>query len=172
MKLVNFALFQLAWFACVFGAASGRAALGAGVALALLAIHFAWCTADRRADASLIVAAVAFGAVADSSLLALHRVEYAAPLGENVAPLWILTLWAWFAATQMHSMTWLQARPLAAIVLGLVGGPLSYLAGERMGALRFVEPRWQGLALGAAVFCVATFCLSRAARRLRARPVP
>ena len=66
-------------------------------------------------------------------------------------------------------MTWLHARPLAAVVLGVVGGPLSYLAGERMGALRFLEPRWQGLALGAVSFGVATCGLSRLASRMRAR---
>lgn len=169
MKLVNFALFQAAWFACVLGAASGKVVLGTALALALLGVHFVWCTRDRRADARLIAVAVTFGAVADSLLLAVGRVEFVAPLASAFAPAWILTLWAWFAATQLHSMTWLQARPLVAVVLGVVGGPLSYLAGERMGALRFLEPRWQGLALGAVSFGVATLGLSRLALRVRSR---
>lgn len=169
MKLVNFALFQAAWFACVLGAGSGNVVLGTAVAVALLGVHFVWCTRDRRADARLIAVAVSFGAVADSLLLAFDRVEYVAPLTSTFAPAWILTLWAWFAATQLHSMTWLQARPLAAVVLGVVGGPLSYLAGERMGALRFVEPRWQGLTLGAVSFGIATVGLSRLALRVRSR---
>lgn len=166
---VNFALFQLAWFACVLGAASGRVGLGCGIAVVALAAHFAWWTADRRADLVLVGVAVAFGAIADSSLIALGRIEYVAPLAGRFAPAWILVLWAWFAATQMHSMQWLQARPLLAIALGLVGGPLSYVAGERLDALRFVEPRGTGLAMGAVVFGLATLGLSRLARHLRSR---
>jgi len=166
VKLVNFAAFQGAWFACVIGAAKGWPGVGAAAGLALLALHFAWFTHDRRGDAILAAVAVAYGAVADSLASALGRIDYVAPLPGGLAPVWILVLWAWFAATQQHSMTWLRTRPLLAVALGGVGGPLSYLAGERLGALRFLEPRAQGLALGAVVFGLATYGLSRLALRL------
>jgi uncharacterized membrane protein (UPF0136 family) len=36
-------------------------------------------------------------------------------------------------------MSWLKGKPLLASVLGAIFGPLSYMAGERLGAMEFVN---------------------------------
>ena len=54
--------------------------------------------------------------------------------------LWMVSLWAGFAATLGHSLEWLQGRLRTAAVLGSVAGPLAYLAGERFGAMTIETP--------------------------------
>lgn len=47
------------------------------------------------------------------------------------------------------SLRWLQPRPLLAAVLGLVGGPLAWYAGARLGALELPDPSLALSVLGA-----------------------
>ncbi|MEM8768422.1 MAG: DUF2878 family protein, partial [Pseudomonadota bacterium] len=47
--------------------------------------------------------------------------------------------------TVNHSMAWLQPRPWLAGVLAAVFAPVTYLAGERLGAVTVVEPLRLGM---------------------------
>jgi hypothetical protein len=144
--VVNIVAFEIGWFACVLGAAHGRPMLGLAVAAAVIAIHL-WLAAERAREALLIGAAVALGAIWDTSMGHLGWIAYAAAgPWSGFAPLWILALWALFATTLDVSMRRLQTRPLLAALLGLVGGPLSYLGAARLGACELVE---RGSALAA-----------------------
>ena len=139
-KLVNLALYQVGWFACVFGAAGGRPWAGAGVALGLVAIHLA-LVRDREREAKLLLAAAALGLFLDSLQLNLGVFRY--PSGTPVsglAPPWIVALWLQFATLLHFGLRWLVGRYLLAAVLGFVGGPLSFWGGERLGAIQFSSP--------------------------------
>lgn len=109
--------------------------------------------------------AVLLGLVADSVLLATGWIAY--PNGDwlpGLAPYWIVCLWALFATTLNVSMRWLSGRYLLAAVFGAIGGPLSYLAGARLGAMSFVDavPALIALAIGWA--CAMPFLVWLAAR--------
>jgi hypothetical protein len=145
--LVNFAAFQLGWFACVLGAASAAAWVGLLAAGLGIALHLA--LAERPGQESrLIVLAVLMGLVVDSLLVNSGWLRYASPGPlPGLAPYWILAMWALFATTLNTSMSWLKGRPWLAVLLGAVFGPLSYLAGQRLGALEFVDCRPGMLAL-------------------------
>lgn len=137
--LVNFAAFQLGWFACVLGAANASAWVGLLVAGLAITLHLA--LAERPGQESrLIGAAVLMGLVADSLLVNSGWLRYASPGPfSGLAPVWIVAMWALFATTLNVSMGWLKGRPGLAVLLGAVFGPLSYLAGQRLGALEFVD---------------------------------
>ena len=51
-------------------------------------------------------------------------------------------------------MGWLKGRPALAALLGAIGGPASYIAGQKLGGIQFVEygPAIAALAVGWAVF--------------------
>ena len=139
-KLANFALFQLGWFSCVLGAANGLPWAGPLVVLAAVAVHLALVRRPAL-ELKLVLAAALLGLLADSLLLATGWVAY--PNGEWVpgfAPYWIIAMWVLFATTLNVSMRWLRRSMPLALIAGAVGGPLSYLAGERLGAIQFVEP--------------------------------
>jgi len=81
-------------------------------------------------------------------------------------PIWILGLWLQFATTLHFSLGWLSKRyPLAAL-LGLIGGPLAFLGGERLGAATFGDPRALSLGLIALAWAIALPVLVRFADQL------
>lgn len=139
-KLINFVLFQTGWFACVLSSAAGRPWLGALTALAILAWHIVRAQRPSQ-EVFLILIAMLVGTLWDSVLVWQSWLQYpAGNLLPNMAPYWIVVMWALFASTLNLSLRWLKQHLLLAIVLGAVAGPLAYYAGARLGAVDFVHP--------------------------------
>lgn len=161
-QVANFILFQLGWFSCVLGAANGAAWVGPLVVLAVVIIHLV-LSLRPASELILIMSAILIGLVADSLLFATGWISY--PSGVLMAPLapyWILAMWALFATTLNVSMGWLKNRFALALIMGAVGGPLSYWAGQKLGAITFIEPVPALLAL-AAVWAIAMPLLAKLA---------
>jgi hypothetical protein len=57
-------------------------------------------------------------------------------------------MWLLFGTTLSESLSWLQGRWVLAAIAGAVGGPLSYLAGENLGAIELAAPTNALLMLG------------------------
>ena len=149
MKLaINFFAFQIGWFASVLGAANAMPWLGPVVLIFVLAIHFSMT--DRPAqEALLVLACAAIGIWFDSIFVAAGWIAY--PSGQwhaMLAPYWIVTMWMLFATTINVSMSWLKGRLLLATATGAVAGPLSYVAGQKLGGLEFVQPVFAIVGLG------------------------
>ncbi len=146
--LLNLVSYQTGWLACVLGAARGVPAIGAGIALVLMAVHLIRARQPAQ-ELRLIGIAALLGACWDSALGALHLIRYSSGiLASDLAPYWIVALWMLFATTLNSSLAWLQQRLIVAGALGAAGGPLAYYGAERCGALQLLRP---GLAL--AVLC-------------------
>lgn len=139
-NLVDFALFQLFWFAAVLGAARGSMWLGPLAVALFLAVHLALIgsTLERLRELRFALAAGVAGALVDSLLLRFDVTAY--PTSVEAWPLpfvppWIASLWLGFALLPRFSLAWLAGRPVLAAVFGALGGPLSYLGGVRLGAV-------------------------------------
>lgn len=163
--LFNFLLFQAGWFATVLGSANGFPWLGPVVVLAVVAVHL---RSSHRpgSEAILVSLAVLMGLILDSAILASGWIAY--PNGfwiAGLAPYWIISLWALFATTLNVSMRWLHGRPWLAALFGGIGGPASYFAGAKLGAMVFVVPD-AALALLAAAWAIAMPSLMYLARKL------
>jgi hypothetical protein len=163
-RWVNYAGFQLGWFACVGGAARGRPWIGPAVAAALVALHAAASPAPAR-ELRRLAAVGAFGAALESAAIAAGVYGYAG--GWPVwwlAPAWIVALWVLLGATFESSLGWLDGRPWLAALFGAVGSPLSFSAGARMGAASFIAPPRVALAALAVIWAAAlplAFAVSR-----------
>lgn len=152
--LVNFIAFQVGWFSSVVGAAQQMPWLGPLAFLVVLAIHLRQC---RRPDVELVlvIACGALGLFFDSVLVSLGWVTYPSGLfSEYLAPYWIVTMWMLFGTTLNLSMGWLKGRPILAAMLGAIGGPASYVAGQKLGGIVFLDSAAAivALAVGWAVF--------------------
>jgi hypothetical protein len=137
--LINFFFFQACWFSCVIGAASGAPMFGLLVVMPAVLAHLT-LTVRARPELALIGISVLLGLVFDSLIVGSGWIRY--PSGTfvtGVAPYWILGIWAIFATTLNTSMKWLKGRPLLAAAMGAVFGPLSYLAGARLGGVEFLN---------------------------------
>jgi hypothetical protein len=137
--IINFVLFQLAWFACVIGAAQGLPWLGVGVTLLVLAWHF-FHTKQRKYELILILSALIIGAFFDQFLLSMQWVNYQAHgWSSALVPAWILALWVAFASTLNLSLAWMQGRYLISVLFGASGGPLAYFGAQNIGAVHLPE---------------------------------
>jgi Protein of unknown function (DUF2878) len=139
LLIANFVAFQLAWFACVVAAARGQQWLGVAAVLVVAAV-FAWL-APRPARALQLFALVTLiGAVWDSAVSATGWMTYAGASAAGwLAPAWIVAMWTLFATLLNVCLRWLRARPALSALFGLVGGPLAYYGGARLGAVSFAN---------------------------------
>jgi hypothetical protein len=147
--LTNFILFQIGWFACVLGGANSLPWLGTLIACMIVTYHVYRSNQPDR-ELLLIVLAIIIGLVWDSLLVWMQLLSYASGMwSENLAPHWIIALWALFATTLNVSLNWLKGRWVIAVISGAIAGPLAYYAGHRLGAVFFSDTSTALLYLGA-----------------------
>ena len=135
--LINVALYQAGWFACVLGGARDRSAVGMAVAAMIVS---GWLIVAPRPGAllQLVVLTGVVGYSWDSWLSVLGLIHYSGASSVSaLAPLWILALWLLFATTLPIALRWLQSKLLLASLLGAMAAPLAYYGAERLGALEF-----------------------------------
>jgi len=129
--------------------------LGPLVVILIAAIHLG-CLASpgmRLAELRWLLAVGVLGALSDTLLSSQGLVTYPTSVGSwsfRIAPPWIVALWVLFATLPGFSLRWLLDRPLLAALFGAIGGPLSFFAGVRLGAIGTgPAPTWTYLALAA-----------------------
>ena len=160
--IMNFLVFQIAWFASVIGSAQEMPWLGPVAVLVAVTIHL---KAAKRPieELMLVLSCGLIGTAFDSFLLATGWVSYSSGLFSNAfAPYWIITMWMLFATTLNVSMRWLRGKPGLAAVFGFVGGPLAYITGQKLGGIILTSPAAAiaALALGWAVMMPVLMLLS------------
>ena len=109
------------------------------VGLLLLIGHLMLIKEHRCESVTLLVVGF-IGTLVDSALTLAGVFSFTQNSAVGVIvpiPLWLITLWFGFAATLRHSMSYLSQRLWLAALFGGIGGPLSYVAGERLGAVNF-----------------------------------
>jgi hypothetical protein len=169
-RLVNYFFYQIGWLTSVLGAARGHPWSGAAVALVLVGAHVV-LVRRRRAEMELILCAAVVGAVAESVQAALGLVSFhSGILVPSLCPPWIVVLWMQFATLLRFCLSWLSGRYRLASVLGLVGGPLAFFAGARLGAADLHPNRLLSLVSFAVVWAAAFPLLVRLAERHGALP--
>jgi len=173
---INQGLFQLAWPACVVGAATGIAGWTGTTVVATLAL---WQLHPRRRhpnDWRMVGLCIGIGFLLDSLWVQTGLLAYAMPWPSvRFAPFWILLLWLAMALVLNHSMSLFKGRLLLIGVLGGVGSPMSYYAGSRLGAVEWLAPAWQvvlATGLSWALLMPALFWLARQPGRRSQRSLP
>lgn len=136
-KLLNVTIYQVGWFCCVLGAAWGFPIAGALFALLLAGLHLLLAVSWKN-EALLMAAACLLGVLVDSIQQALGLFTFTRdPAWTLWLPLWVFVIWAQFATLFHYALHWLSGRYFLAAIFGLVGGPLAYWAGIRIGAASF-----------------------------------
>ncbi len=142
--LINLTLFKAGWLACVFGAAAGMPLIGVAAVGIAVFVHL-FLSQNARGEAVLLFLATAIGMSWESTLVASGVVSYdVGNILPGLAPYWIVAMWVNFAATLNSGMRWLRKSLPVAILAGAIGGPMSFYAGQKAGAVTFSDT---GLAL-------------------------
>lgn len=152
--VLNLALYQAGWFACVLGGAHGYPWQGAFAGLILLLVHLVLCREPGKEIKTVLVVAVV-GTAADSIqsffgvfvFLSGYWVQW-------VVPIWISVMWLQFATLLHFALGWLSGRYVLSAFLGAVGGPMAFFTGERLGAAIFPKGQVFSLLVLAVVWAV------------------
>jgi len=146
--VINFVLFQAAWFACVLGAARGMAWVGVIATILIVAWHLKQAK-KAKPELILLIITLLIGAIFDQVMLSTNLVSYQAHgWSDTLTPAWILALWAGFVTALNVSLRWMQGKWLVAMLFGAFGGPLAYMCAERLGAVTLNANPQSYLALG------------------------
>ncbi len=137
--VVNLSFFKVGWLASVFAAAASMPVLGTLVVGIAVLAHL-WLADNSQKELRLLAFAAFLGLLWESLLVATGVVQYeASSILPGIAPYWIVGMWVLFATTINVGMRWLRKSVAVAAVAGAIGGPLSFLAGEKMGAVSFAN---------------------------------
>jgi hypothetical protein len=163
--IINAVMFQAGWLACVLGAARGQPWIGAVAAGLIVAWHLAHAVQPTQ-ELALVALTALLGALFETLLVQAGWVGFGTGvLVAGVAPYWMVALWTIFATTLNVSLRWLRPHWWLAALLGAIGGPVSYYAGARLGALQFGSAGAALAAIGLGWAILAPTLLA-AARRL------
>lgn len=137
--IVNFVIFQISWFACVLGAANGMPWQALIFVLVVILLELLLTKANLKNEMILITTVGIIGATFDQLILNHQLLAYASHGWSNaIVPIWIIALWIGFASTLNVSLRWLRDYPKSAFLFGAIGGPLAYLAAEKLGAVQLL----------------------------------
>ncbi|QOL25549.1 DUF2878 domain-containing protein [Thalassotalea sp. LPB0316] len=128
MWLVNNLGFNAIWFSAIF---LGNTALALGVPLL---IAHCWYYRARN-ELSTLLQVVVIGILVDSTLMHFGVFKFAEQ--SVLIPVWLMLIWAAFGATLNHSLAFLKDKKTLTLLVGFCLPPLSYLAGEKFGAVSF-----------------------------------
>jgi hypothetical protein len=162
--LLNYAIYNVGWFAAILGAAWHRPLTGFAIAAALTALHL-WLATDRTVEMRLVLMALGCGLVVEG--IQVWSGTYRFTSGTLVAwmsPPWMLALWGQFATTFRYSLRGIMTNPARAALFGFIGGPIAFVAGEGLGAVTLAQPLWLGLARLAVTWSVALWLCARTAQ--------
>ena len=155
-NLLNVSLYQLGWFSCVLGAAWGHPLAGATLAGGLIVVHLI-LVVHRQVELRLLLVACLLGAAIDSLQQGLGLFAFRAdPAWPLWLPAWVFVIWAQFATLFHYALCWLAGRYLLAALFGLIGGPLAYWGGIRLGAASFGDNPLLTLVVLAVVWALVT----------------
>ncbi|MCB0345702.1 MAG: DUF2878 family protein [Bdellovibrionales bacterium] len=151
-KTLNFILFQISWFVCVLGAASGYPVVGPILVGLVLAFESkVYEDFPKRLLGYITVALI--GVCIDLIAFRSGAFSFTSPSYGIVGyPLWMISLWFAFATTFQSSLSWLKGRYVLLSLFGLTGGPLAYYSAAQLGAVVLSQT---GMAFGLTVIGIA-----------------
>jgi hypothetical protein len=133
-------LFYFGWIVCLQEASTGHFFYGLLMVFAIVA-YYLYHSSCRKADYLLLTLVIFIGPLSDILYSQLGLLHYHSPfyLFSWLPPLWVFLLWGLFGAN-IHLFSWLSKRWWLCILLGALGGPMSYLSVLKLGGASLLKP--------------------------------
>lgn len=128
-------LFYFGWIVCLQEASRGQS-LYSLLTIGAMIAYYLYCSSCRKADYFLLFLVISLGPMTDIfysriGLLHYHHSVY--------PPLWVFLLWGLFGIN-IHLFSWMKRYWILAVILGALGGPLSYLSAIELGSVKLLKP--------------------------------
>ncbi|MCS6289884.1 MAG: DUF2878 domain-containing protein [Nitrospira sp.] len=134
--IANAVVFQVGWWIAVLGAGWAYHWIGPLLVACLVCVNVC-SSAHPHATARIVIVVGLSGSLLDSVLSFAGLLLFIEnPFAPWLCPPWLIALWCLFATTLNGSLRWLAGRDRPAALVGGICGPLSYYAGQQLGALR------------------------------------
>ena len=143
--VLNAAVFQVAWLACVLGGSW----VALAVTAAVVAMHLHVVT-DTRREALFLAWCAAAGFVCDLALIQAGVMD----TGNHFPPVWLTCLWVLFGTTVGYALKFFHGRLVLCVAGGFVFAPTSYFGGARLADVMLFEPVWAALLIIALTWAV------------------
>lgn len=146
--LIDFVLFQAAWFACVLATRTDfpHALPLVGLLLILGRVLF---TKRFRQALPFVLACAAIGVCGDAALVTLGFLDFEPYHNLFGAPLWMVALWLNFGLMIHPLFSWFVKSCPRALIGFAVGGVIAYYSGEKLEVLSLPMGWQSALAVGA-----------------------
>jgi len=136
LKIYDLIGFKICWVLCAFCSTWDQPYLGPIVTLIFVLVHLYFVKFKLR-DIKVILIAIMCGFVIDSLFFYTGLITYQGGILTefSLSPLWILSMWAGFSLSMMYTLETIKEKYLISSLLGFIGGPLSYSAGQGIGSI-------------------------------------
>ncbi len=163
----NLILFKIVYGLSLAGVSIGFPWMGA-VGLLGFFIWHAKTSSHAKADFILVAIAVMMGTIVDT--INIHAgvlvYEEAWP-SANLAPFWIMVLWANLALIMNGALRWLQGKYLLAAAIGAFIGPFGYTLGVKLGTANYASEKFDFVLVTGITWMIALPLLLCIAEKLR-----
>ena len=138
LKVFNAISFYVVWWGCVLGVKLGYNYLGPILTFLFIVIHLKLISKPKE-EIKLILSCGLLGLIIESFHFQTNFLSYQGYIFPNIffPPIWIICMWVGFAGTLNYSMFWMKNRWLMMVVSGAIFGPISYVAGLKLGVINF-----------------------------------
>ena len=138
-KLINALGFQFGWFVCIASVRHNLEIFALFLCAVLVGLHLFY-SRTRILDCRLTLICLGSGIVLDSLLQYFLIIDFYGWALGPFSPFWLWMIWAMFGLTLNSSLSFLQNHHmLLSAFAGLIFGPLSYLAGTKLGAAHLTD---------------------------------
>jgi hypothetical protein len=154
-RIVNMGFFYFGWWYCMHEAVGLSPLRGPMVVFGILLYHIA-ISHTKVIDLILIFSLVILGQIIDTIYIQMGMISYHGGYGGTfeIAPLWIVALWALYGTSVNHSLEWLRHSVLLAAGLGAAGAISSYVVGVQLGSAVLHWPKFWAYAVIGGVWAV------------------
>ena len=154
VNLLNFAFFQIGWFLTAYCAIYDLNLISSIFIITLSAFYIKR-SSKPKVKIKLFVFAAILGFLVDSILIQLNSFSMA-QVDSRVSPLFMILLWVNFIATFDYSLKWIHNYKKIAVVFALIGAPLTYYMGAKIGVIvlnqsLFYSMFWIAIAWGISI---------------------
>ncbi|CDR33813.1 DUF2878 family protein [Criblamydia sequanensis] len=143
LSLINSLCYTIGWFWCVLLGIHEHSALAVIGALFLIFVQLYLAKVKDVSlyiqDLLLVLFSIPLGALLEIFFIQTNLIHYSNTTG-MLPPIWIVFLYPLFSLLINHSLKFIKKNTLIPFLLGFLGGPLSYVAGQSLGALTFPSP--------------------------------